>query len=499
MLWINFIGEGRSGQTILSAILDSHPNARIGEEQKSVTKWWRDKKSKEAILEEVKTCGHGKERKPKALPGSLTWEEPLLFVGDKCGWDSVNLVRKQGAPDDVLDQFSKHMGMPVKTIHTIRDPHENISSWVSSPKYQRGEWARPTLDHRSNILIRRYKRFYGTADKLLSCSDHFDLYNEEFCSHPKEVLTRLCEYLGLPIVEPWFSNAVASVFKKPNRGSDKIAWSTEMWNMVGWRIIDQYDYFERYKKTMKQYELKHYLVTEWNVDMIDMDWLRARQILFEKFTLPSVMSQTNKDFTWILVSDSRTPDEFKKVLDGYPAEVLYFDFENYEWPMPYHEKNEKMKRSVELELIDSPLRDYINKDGVSDATFIITSRLDNDDAISVDHIEKTQREAQALWTGEKFWLNLVRGYKWCDGYSYPVNSPRSAFISFVEKPSRELKTTYQTCHTLALASPYPVECVRSGRGTWLQVIHGKNLLNRLMRQKGKAPFDTISEWFKING
>lgn len=242
--------------------------------------------------------------------------------------------------------------------------------------------------------------------------------------------------------------------------------------------------------------MKHYLITEWNVDMLDLDWLHARQKLFERFTLPSVESQINKDFTWILVSDTRTPDSFKKVLEGYPAEVLYFNFEDYDWgDLSADIDHEVMKRSVDLELIDRPLIDYI---GTPDTDYIITSRLDNDDAISIDHIDKIQTSSKKLWKGTPFWLNLTRGYKYCDGNVYPVTSPHSPFISFVEPPVN-IKTTYQTCHTLAQETEYPVEMIRKGHNpTWLQVIHGANLLNKLMRLRGEAPYSTISDRFKIN-
>jgi hypothetical protein len=246
--------------------------------------------------------------------------------------------------------------------------------------------------------------------------------------------------------------------------------------------------------------MKHYLITEWNVDMIDMDWLTERQKLFEDITLPSVMSQTNKDFEWILVSDARTPDEFKEVLDSYPATVFYFNFENHDWESPdfegggVHAKKELMQRSIDLEYIAKPLRDYI---GTQDTDYVITSRLDNDDGISIDHIDKIQRFAKQHWTGERFWLNLVRGLKYNHGDVFPVNSAHSPFISFVEPPEG-LLTTYQVCHTEAQSTEYNVVQVREGKPTWLQVIHGGNLLNRLKRQKGKAPFSTVAERFKIN-
>ncbi len=244
--------------------------------------------------------------------------------------------------------------------------------------------------------------------------------------------------------------------------------------------------------------MKHFLITEWNVDMLDMEWLLERQKLFEKFTLPTVQAQTSKDFEWILVSDSRTPDEFKKVLDSYPATVFYFDFENYDWESPkwsgHGTKGHIMQRSIDLEYIAKPLREYI---GEQDTDYVITSRLDNDDGVAIDHIAKIQRHASKNWNGKRFWLNLQRGLKYNHGDVFPVGSIHSPFISFVEPP-KDLLTTYQVTHTEAYKTGHPVIQVRSGQPTWLQVIHGSNLLNRLKRQKGKAPFSTVAERFKIN-
>jgi hypothetical protein len=247
--------------------------------------------------------------------------------------------------------------------------------------------------------------------------------------------------------------------------------------------------------------MKHFLITEWNVDMIDMDWLTERQKLFERITLPSVMAQTEEDFEWILVSDSRTPDEFKKVLESYPATVFYHNWGSHDWESPEWAgsgtKGKVMQRSIDLEYISKPLREFI---GEQDTDYVITSRLDNDDGISTDHIAKIQRHARHYWKvnpNTRFWLNLVRGLKYCDGHVYPVNSAASPFISFVEPP-HDLLTTYQVCHTEARGSQHKLVQVREGQPTWLQVIHGDNLLNKLMRVGGKKPFSAVAERFKIH-
>jgi len=247
--------------------------------------------------------------------------------------------------------------------------------------------------------------------------------------------------------------------------------------------------------------MRHFLVTQWNCDQYDLAWLKRRQKVFERFCLPSVKSQSCKDFEWLLVSDSRTPDEFKKVLDSYPATVIYYDFEHYDWDEhapPCNDLSPIMKRSTQLEYIKPVLVDHI---GTEDTDYVITSRCDNDDVLAIDHIERIQRFSHDQWRfsrKDKFWVSFVRGMKWCHGKVYPFNSNNNPFISFVENPE-DLQTCYQVCHTLALKTDYPFYGVREGSPTWLQVIHDENLLNKLMRYRGEAPDSTIRDRFIFKG
>lgn len=237
MKYVNFIGEGRSGQTIVSAILDAHPHARIGEEIKVISKWRRLGWSKERIIDEILNSGYGKERKLKAIPGMLTYKEPLKIISDKCGWDAVNEVRKRNAPTNILDHFSKHMGMEVLVIHTSRNPYDNISSWLVSPKYKR---LFPNDYYRARMMIRRYSRFYSTAEKVMENQKVFHLRNEELCQNPRQVLTELCNFLGIEPERKWLKNCCKKVFKKPNEKSKLMTLPPKLHDMIRWRIIDKY-------------------------------------------------------------------------------------------------------------------------------------------------------------------------------------------------------------------------------------------------------------------
>jgi hypothetical protein len=244
MYWLTFVGEGRSGHTIVSGILGSHPHVRISEEQKYISKWLRGM-SKEEILFNLNMSGEGKYRKTMKIPNLLNYKDPLLVVGDKCGWDAANEVRKRGASVDILTQFSNFMGMPVKVIHTTRHPLDNITAWVNSSKYER---LIPDKDRRFNKMIARYTKFYEVAEKIMENQDVFHVSNEELIKDPELMFKTLCEWLNLPVTVSWCKEAASLVNNKPHRSRLEYEWPDKYVEQVmGYRVLDRFPSLGYYK------------------------------------------------------------------------------------------------------------------------------------------------------------------------------------------------------------------------------------------------------------
>ncbi len=77
-------------------------------------------------------------------------------------------------------------------------------------------------------------------------------------------------------------------------------------------------------------DLQHFILTRFNIllwykakdgrKVRTTKWLEHRFLLFEKYCLPSIKSQTCQDFEWIVLFDSKTPDSFKERIDRYQKE-----------------------------------------------------------------------------------------------------------------------------------------------------------------------------------
>ena len=102
---------------------------------------------------------------------------------------------------------------------------------------------------------------------------------------------------------------------------------------------------------------------------------------------------------------------------------------------------------------------------------LITTRLDNDDAICGTFVDTVQRR----FSGQDFqFLNFTNGYIWKEGLLYPARHFSNPFVSLVER-AEKCSTVYCRNH-VELDHVGPIEQV-TDPAAWLQVVGGRNLSN----------------------
>jgi hypothetical protein len=204
---------------------------------------------------------------------------------------------------------------------------------------------------------------------------------------------------------------------------------------------------------------RHVILTRFNVKIEQSAppgtaWLEDRFSLFERFCLPSVQAQTCGDFVWVIFCDPDIPARYRDRIAEYTRwstlRPIYFR----------HQFEGGMVRAAVAELA----KGY---------THLITSRLDNDDAICRTYVESVQQR----FRGQQFeFLNFTNGYVWCDGRVWSARHGSNPFISLVERADR-YSTVYCGNH-MDLHEQGPVVQIAEPAG-WLQVVHGRNLSNRV--------------------
>ena len=219
--------------------------------------------------------------------------------------------------------------------------------------------------------------------------------------------------------------------------------------------------------------MQHFILTRFNILLWSKDkegnavrnvqWLEHRFTLFERFCLPSIKNQSCQSFDWIVLFDSNTPDRFRARIDAYQKDCSQL--------VPVFVEPERGRYFA------TKFRDEIVRRLRDDR--VVTTYLDNDDALNVQFVEDLQRRAESLADG-----TFIR---YSDGYQYyteeqfmlRIHYPRNHFVSVVEKgdPST-IKGIfgYGRHFYIDVIAGVRIETV-SGLPMWCEVVHEKNMIN----------------------
>ena len=158
---------------------------------------------------------------------------------------------------------------------------------------------------------------------------------------------------------------------------------------------------------------KHFLLTRFNVQLswTQKKWdefsLKNRIDMFEQICFPSVKSQTNKKFKWIVYFDRSSPDFLKKKVDEFKSRLDIFQ------PLYIENFNSAEVRNNILSLLDD------------NTEYLITTRLDNDDAISKNYIDLVQ----ACFDYQEIEIiNFLHGYRLYNNKLYLNKFPSNNFF-----------------------------------------------------------------------
>jgi hypothetical protein len=220
----------------------------------------------------------------------------------------------------------------------------------------------------------------------------------------------------------------------------------------------------------------HYLLTRFHVRVLQQlpgrRWLEDRISLFNKYALPSITNQDNQNFTWLIAVSESTPKDVLQIFEQSPRIELIVTPDDA--PVEKHV---------------SQMRERVLQ---SRSPWVITTRLDSDDAISTDYVNTVQ----SRFAPQKKGINFAAGWVYDPrrDLCMQVTNWCNQFISLVEPRDKSLKTVYCRKH-----KEMHLECHVDdswSKTRWMQVAHGGNALNRDLWAKGRViPNEEILEKF----
>lgn len=179
------------------------------------------------------------------------------------------------------------------------------------------------------------------------------------------------------------------------------------------------------------------------------DWMAHRLDLFERFCYPTVTAQGHRGFRWLVFFDEATSGADRRRIAGYTHPV----FE----PVFIGDTSERIPAILDRV--------------AADTEYLITTRVDNDDAIHRDLTAEVQGEFRAQ---PLEFLGFPEGYFLCGDDIYHAVDPRNPFVSLIERRAgpRGFRTVWCAAHH-DVRRVGPLRLLPSGP-RWLRVIHERN-------------------------
>jgi hypothetical protein len=228
--------------------------------------------------------------------------------------------------------------------------------------------------------------------------------------------------------------------------------------------------------------IKHLILTPFNfnffcpgVNPLTDEWMEKRLHIFMNVTYPSLMSQTVMDFEWIVGFDPKTPIKWREKINSLKGFLKIYP--------------QKPSSRFWPDLIGTYyLRNYI-----------LTTRIDNDDAFANNAIEVIQ---SVVDNSQPRYINFLHGLVSDGKVTYLLDYESNSFISRLEKSSGA-ESVRTIDHTKAHNTKY-FQQVDSMPPLWLIYIHDLNYGWKMetakigyLRNHSPAPKDVFNN-FDIN-
>lgn len=219
----------------------------------------------------------------------------------------------------------------------------------------------------------------------------------------------------------------------------------------------------------------HLLVTPFNVRRpdgshqgLDPAWLDHRMPFFQGICAPSVAHQTTRAFRWIVMVDPETPGKHLR----------------------------RINRALEDTGVDHEVVPISGWNEVAQALaarskdITLSSRLDNDDALSRNHLQKVQSAVARGSRSVQFTSGMVLYAE--TGRVYHLRQRYSPYYSMLTAEGLTAATLNQGL--VGVVAP-PTEEIEMG---FLRVLHGRNLIGTNGSVGRRVPPDRVTSLFPIS-
>ncbi|XP_078363619.1 uncharacterized protein LOC144647794 isoform X1 [Oculina patagonica] len=254
-----FIGYPRSRHTLVSALLDAHPNIMLANEMnligayRSHPEWSKTKMFDAITSRSYKLATKG--RRSQTTEGNAsnyshlgykvpnqwqgTFDQTLKVLGDKVGWFTAShLARETGR--SYLKELEDNYNVKAKFIHVIRNPFDNIATMAMRLIKDLRTEQHSEKQNISKQLDNSIRRYFKIATNCQATKEAYgdrvlDIPGEDFVRDPSKYLRQICDFLEITCSEDYLRDCSSIVDPVPSVTRNMLVWTPE-------QIEQVYDY-----------------------------------------------------------------------------------------------------------------------------------------------------------------------------------------------------------------------------------------------------------------
>ncbi len=218
-----FLGYPRSGHSLVGSLLDAHPDAVIAHELDAlrlVQSGFRRNQILSLALANSQTYGQARQHIYDYSVANQ-WQgrfRRIRVIGDKKGGRSTRRLAEAPA---LLGRLERRMGLPVRFVHVLRNPFDNIATM-----FTRGgpSASLPATIDTYTLLCDTVAQVQARVDP----GSMLDLRHEDLIAGPAGQLTRLTGFLGLDASAAYLADCASILYQSPNRTRSVAPWTPEL-------------------------------------------------------------------------------------------------------------------------------------------------------------------------------------------------------------------------------------------------------------------------------
>ncbi|KAL9959266.1 hypothetical protein ACROYT_G032575 [Oculina patagonica] len=269
-----FIGYNRSRHTLLSSLLDAHPNVIIANDFNILKEWienpllsQRNKhyiyelllaKSRYDVMFGVRSRLVG--NKPAQYHYNIkdqwqgTFDDSIQVIGDKKAAQASRMLRGPDAMES-LKELEKKLGVQLKFIHVKRNPFDNIATMtlrraeVKKKEQQSVKVSSAELNY-SSILDGSITSYGELARGSYEVMKKFpgrvhDVASIDVMTNTRETLKKICGFLEITCTDKYLQDCASIVDPVPSKTRGNVEWTEDQIKRVQ-KLIKQFSFLRRY-------------------------------------------------------------------------------------------------------------------------------------------------------------------------------------------------------------------------------------------------------------